>query len=533
MRLTFLQNSITSRTAVTPFVGKNVSLNRAFPPHSNRLLRQRETPAAARDSFYVPAIVDEVINRSGAPLDRETREFFEPRFGHDFSQVRVFADERAAESARSVNALAYTVGDNLVFGRGRYEPRTTQGRHLLAHELTHVIQQGYGSRDVGAPLQPAPADHDLESQADKKANDVIFGHAVGSGSFAESPVSLQRAFGQEIGTVSGCIGVTSEVTGPTFYFKVGCDDFLAGEKEKLEQLVDAVSPTDRLAVHGFASEEGSVELNMGLSCLRSKQAVAVLDAAGLSSQIEFVYEHGAVSGPLPERRSVVIEIYGQPQPRQITSEEQSLLDRLTKLSAIAKTEGTAGVEFHKVLDSFKQTLTSSIQSLSADEPLPHDVDLVMKALMLWSQDPGNKWGEGWWDSDPLVMSAAHYVTVPSGQYKCNAYVAETIYQSLRLVFLVHEAEQAKGQYFPYRAGEWGDVNLAIPKFSIVQTPKMGDVWSSGSHTGIFLGEYSGKKLYISARDDGEGVFGLDKVQKEHGVQIKYLPDGGVYRRYTP
>ena len=503
-----------------------------FSPHNHALLRQRETPEAARDSFYVPAIVDEVIRSSGAPLDRETREFFEPRFGHDFSQVRVFADDRASESARSVDALAYTVGNNLVFGRGRYEPRTTQGRHLLAHELTHVIQQD-GSRDVGAPWQPPPADEALESQADRKANDIIFGNGAGQGPFAESPVSLQRACGQEIGSVSGCTGLTSDVTGPTFYFKVGCDDFRPGEKEKLQQLVDVVGPTDRLAVHGFASEEGLVELNMGLSCLRSKKAVEVLNDAGLSSQIEFVYEHGGVSGPRPERRSVVIEIYGQPQPRGITAEEQTLLDRLAKLSAIAKTEGTAGVEFQKVLDSFKQTLTSSIQSLSAGQPLPHDVDLVMKALMLWSKDPGNKWGEGWWDSDDLVMSSHSYVTVPSGQYKCNAYVAETIYQSLRLVFLVHEAAQAKGQYFPYRAGEWGDVNLVIPKFAIVQTPKMGDVWSNGSHTGIFLGEYSGKKLYISARDDGDGVFGLDKVQQEHGVQIKYLPDGGVYRRYTP
>jgi len=65
----------------------------------------------------------------------------ESRIGHDFSQVRVHADARAAESAGAVNALAYTVGQDIVFGPGRYAPQTSEGRRLLAHELTHVVQQ--------------------------------------------------------------------------------------------------------------------------------------------------------------------------------------------------------------------------------------------------------------------------------------------------------------------------------------------------------------------------------------------------------
>src|SRR5205085_3153068 len=73
-----------------------------------------------------------------------TRTFMEPRFGHDFSRVRVHADGRAAESARSVNALAYTVGEDLVFGAGQYAPGTSAGKRLLAHELSHVVQQEQG-----------------------------------------------------------------------------------------------------------------------------------------------------------------------------------------------------------------------------------------------------------------------------------------------------------------------------------------------------------------------------------------------------
>jgi Domain of unknown function (DUF4157) len=89
-----------------------------------------------------PAIVHEVLNSPGQPLDKATRAFFEPRFGYDFSQVRIHADSRAAESARSVNALAYTVGRNIVFDSSHYAPHTHEGRQLLGHEMAHVIQQG-------------------------------------------------------------------------------------------------------------------------------------------------------------------------------------------------------------------------------------------------------------------------------------------------------------------------------------------------------------------------------------------------------
>ena len=77
----------------------------------------------------------------GCPLDGATRAFMEPRFGHDFSEVRVHADAAAAESAREINALAYTVGRDIVFGDGQYAPQTLPGQKLLAHELTHVRQQ--------------------------------------------------------------------------------------------------------------------------------------------------------------------------------------------------------------------------------------------------------------------------------------------------------------------------------------------------------------------------------------------------------
>jgi hypothetical protein len=92
--------------------------------------------------FTAPPIVDQVLARPGQALDPDARQFFEQRFVRDFGRVRVHADAQAAASARAVDAHAYTVGNHVVFGASRYAPNTAAGRRLLAHELTHVVQQG-------------------------------------------------------------------------------------------------------------------------------------------------------------------------------------------------------------------------------------------------------------------------------------------------------------------------------------------------------------------------------------------------------
>jgi len=81
------------------------------------------------------------LDGGGQKLTEETRSFFEPKFGYDFSKVKIHTDNVAAKSAQSVNALAYTTGNNIVFNSGQYNPQTDSGKKLLAHELTHVVQQ--------------------------------------------------------------------------------------------------------------------------------------------------------------------------------------------------------------------------------------------------------------------------------------------------------------------------------------------------------------------------------------------------------
>lgn len=109
-----------------------------------------------------PPIVDEVLQSPGQPLGRETRSFMEPRFGYDFGNVRIHTDNRAADSARAVNALAYTVGSDMVFGSGQYQPSSHGGRQLMAHELTHVVQQngisiGLQTRNILQRVSPIEA----------------------------------------------------------------------------------------------------------------------------------------------------------------------------------------------------------------------------------------------------------------------------------------------------------------------------------------------------------------------------------------
>lgn len=142
----------------------------------------------------VPPIVHEVLGSAGQPLDGPTRAFFEPRFGHDFSRVRVHTDEKAVESARLVNARAYTVGDNVVLG-SEQNPSSSSTRRLLAHELTHVVQQSNS-----APASPltisAPSDRN-ERQADQAASDIADRGLPFAGVPVLPQASLMRDFALE------------------------------------------------------------------------------------------------------------------------------------------------------------------------------------------------------------------------------------------------------------------------------------------------------------------------------------------------
>lgn len=120
--------------------------------------------------------VHDVVNSGGSPLDHETRADMEGRFGNDFGDVRVHTDGAAHESARSVNAQAYTVGSNIVFQQGNYNPGTDAGKHMLAHELTHVVQQRNGpveGTDTGGGVKVSDPSDRFEKEASANADAMM------------------------------------------------------------------------------------------------------------------------------------------------------------------------------------------------------------------------------------------------------------------------------------------------------------------------------------------------------------------------
>lgn len=125
-----------------------------------------------------PPIVHDVLSSPGAPLDPATRAFMEPRFGHDFSQIRVHNDSKAAESARAVNSLAYTMGRDVVFDTGQYAPHTNAGRKLMAHELTHTVQQHHAVSPPAKALAIGEPDDMGERQARAAAKQIDENRAV-------------------------------------------------------------------------------------------------------------------------------------------------------------------------------------------------------------------------------------------------------------------------------------------------------------------------------------------------------------------
>ncbi len=225
----------------------------------------------------IPPIVHEVLRSSGQPLDAATRAFMEPRFGHDFGNVRVHTDAIAGRSARAVNALAYTAGRHVVVDPNYYAPSSRDGRRLLAHELTHVVQQEnlrpeLSARAVGSRNES----HEIE--ADSVAARVVdaglpTGTVSANGSvtlarYAPPPIpitpeqiNIMRALFSEIGalTRSGVL--------------------LAEETAAISTAVAEAEAAIVVATEAAAA--GTTALAVGESALGGAAALAVDDVTGI------------------------------------------------------------------------------------------------------------------------------------------------------------------------------------------------------------------------------------------------------------
>lgn len=223
----------------------------------------------------------------GQPLPGPLRSDLEQRFGHDFSEVRLHVDSSAGESARSLNALAYTMGRHIVFGAGQYSPSGTAGQRLLAHELTHFIQQRQG-----APLhvQRQPDDDFPEL-----ANPAAPPKQTSPAPTAVVPTKTTKEPGCPSGSTNlgnlfpdpPCDQNAEVVEGLTFEFCRDSDVFKdKATPEKIRNFAQMEPSQVRLRVQGWASLEGpdasdQVAYNTRLSCHRAKRVARELVNAGV------------------------------------------------------------------------------------------------------------------------------------------------------------------------------------------------------------------------------------------------------------
>ena len=151
-------------------------LHRQPMEEEEELLQTKEVSGSTREINSATESQINNIRRGGQSLPESVQAFFEPRFGQDFSQVRIHTDSQASESANAVNALAYTIGQDVVFGGGQYSPGTESGKKLIAHELTHVVQQkADGSNYIQRDLALTPPNPDVAEPvlSDAETRDAV------------------------------------------------------------------------------------------------------------------------------------------------------------------------------------------------------------------------------------------------------------------------------------------------------------------------------------------------------------------------
>ena len=191
--------------------GEPENSNGSYPSIAPIVQRRADSPGMVEIAI-APQLVHEVLMSPGQPLDSATRAFFEPRFGYDFSNVRVHADSKAAESAQALEAMAYTVGNDVVLAtEGGYATAMT-GKKLLAHELTHVVQQG------GAPMHPQVIDvsHPAGVSSTSRSN---VGVSPNSLTYTAGPVLQRQSFFENFQS-----GLSGAFESGTEFIKSSADD---------------------------------------------------------------------------------------------------------------------------------------------------------------------------------------------------------------------------------------------------------------------------------------------------------------------
>ncbi len=247
------------------------------------------TDGGVADSAIIPA------ESTGHPLDDSTRMFMESRFGSDFSGVRVHTDSDAAQSAHALSADAYTAGQDIYFASGKYAPDSQEGQHLIAHELTHTVQQQDGATPIAASraggVLVGTATDPLEAEAEHTADTV-----VGTGSKAPQGSNISRD-----GAPAVRRGIASDVWDATGGRVVRAAEWVWDEaKEAAAAFIDRIAP-------------GLLPLLRNASGLLYEKITSGMDAAfnGIVSRVKKQGLAGAISGILTDMAGSIGKTLGQ------------------------------------------------------------------------------------------------------------------------------------------------------------------------------------------------------------------------------
>ncbi len=220
--------------------------------------RKSNTPTVTSD-------IEKGLRSPGRPLDKKTQVIMESRFGHDFSRVRIHTDQKAAESAEESKVAAYTVGHEIVFGKGQYAPDSMRGRAILAHELTHVVQQQSAFPMSSKSLEKmTPRDDPSEREADRVAK--VVATAGQTYLLEEQLIGMREGEAPVPGYLYSLISSSKKNQNLYQPFKPEFDDDLLdmywrelGEPQRVVNEIGQITPLQRVRVAGCARESSEKE----------------------------------------------------------------------------------------------------------------------------------------------------------------------------------------------------------------------------------------------------------------------------------
>ncbi|MBL9135486.1 MAG: DUF4157 domain-containing protein [Verrucomicrobiales bacterium] len=270
-------------------------------------MHERFEPISSTRTLAVPAVsAQRRDSGAGVPLPIATRGWMESAFDQDFSGVRIHAGEAAARAANSLGARAFTVGQEMFFGRGEFEPSTREGRQLIAHELAHTVQQRH--QPVAGPGESASS-AGAELEATAAARSAAEGHSTGVAARTPVRVAREPLPGRRTDLSDKASPFLAAAIGSTTVdrFAMGKSELPSGGEEELRRTAAQILtlleqyPASTVRVIGHTDRVGTEERNLALGTARAESAKAVLVGAGIPEDLLTTESQGETQLAVPTR----------------------------------------------------------------------------------------------------------------------------------------------------------------------------------------------------------------------------------------